>query len=477
VLVELAVVEQRYRAVLEVLVEGATVTDVARRFGVTRQTVHRWLRLYASGGMAGLADRSSRPASCPHQIDARVEARIVELRRLHPGWGPRSIATQLGRDGGVVPGRSSIYRALVRHRLIEVQPRRRRRQDYQRWERARAMELWQMDVMGGVYLTDGTELKAVTGIDDHSRFCVCATLVVRATAKPVCDAFVAAMRAHGVPSGVLTDNGKVFTGRFGPGTEPVRFDRICHEQGIKHLLTRPFSPTTTGKIERLHKTMRAEHFTVAGQFDSIGDAQHALDAWVVHYNEQRPHQSIGDRSPIDRFRLAAPANPVEVLDGPARVAVAFTRRVTRSGTISVAGTSYLAGRWLAGEIVDVSIADGLVEISRAGVLCETHAQHHPVGRAAPRGTRPPGPDPLAAKPQPVTRIVDSTGRLSFAGRAYLISRHVTGRSVEVTLLNDTLEFRLDGELVKTSPIRHNRAKESAAFANPGGRPGNHHAVA
>jgi transposase-like protein len=87
VLVELGVVEQRYRAVLEVLGDGAPVTEVARRYGVARQTVHEWLARYAAGGLGGLADRSSRPASCPHQMPAQVEARIVcrsniELRSL-----------------------------------------------------------------------------------------------------------------------------------------------------------------------------------------------------------------------------------------------------------------------------------------------------------------------------------------------------------------------------------------------------------
>jgi len=118
------------------------------------------------------------------------------------------------------------------------------------------MEFWQMDVMGGVWLTDGTELKVVTGIDDHSRFCVSAMLVRRATARPVCDALAVAMRTYGVPDQVLTDNGKVFTGRFGPGKGEVLFDRVCRENGIRHLLTAPRSPTTTGKVERFHKTVR-----------------------------------------------------------------------------------------------------------------------------------------------------------------------------------------------------------------------------
>jgi transposase-like protein len=115
---------------LEVLNNGVTVTDVARRFGVARQTVHDWLRLYASRGLAGLVDRSSRPLSCPHQMAPAVEARIVELRRAHPGWGPRTIANQLRRAGiEPLPGRSSIYRCLVRHGLIDPQHRRRRRSD------------------------------------------------------------------------------------------------------------------------------------------------------------------------------------------------------------------------------------------------------------------------------------------------------------------------------------------------------------
>lgn len=190
--------EQRYKAVCEVL-DGATVVDVARRKGMVRQTVHDWLRRYAatvsSVWPTGRHDRSRvptrwRPRSRP----------ASSLRRAHPGWGPRTIGHRLGREGvELVPGRSSIYRCLVRHGLIIPEARRRRRGDYKRWERSRAMELWQMDG-GGVRLTDGSEAKVVTGIDDHSRLCVSAYVVARATARPTCDALALAMRTHGVPS-------------------------------------------------------------------------------------------------------------------------------------------------------------------------------------------------------------------------------------------------------------------------------------
>ena len=180
------------------------MTEVARRFGVARQTVHQWLRRYAAdGGLANLADRSSRPRSCPHQMPAVVEARVLALRLAHPGWGPDRILFQLGRErgragAGAVPvggvsgaGAASADRGRSK--------RRRRRADYKRWERSRPMELWQMDVMGGVFLADGAEVKVVTGIDDHSRFVVCARLVARATARPVCEALRHALRVHGVP--------------------------------------------------------------------------------------------------------------------------------------------------------------------------------------------------------------------------------------------------------------------------------------
>jgi transposase InsO family protein len=94
------------------------------------------------------------------------------------------------------------------------------------------MELWQLDVVGGVLLADGKECKVLTGFDDHSRFVVCAGVMARATSRAVCTHFAQAMRRHAVPQEVLTDNGKVFTGRFGAKDTEVLFDRICRENGI-----------------------------------------------------------------------------------------------------------------------------------------------------------------------------------------------------------------------------------------------------
>jgi transposase InsO family protein len=482
VLVELGVVEQRYRAVLEVL-DGASVIEVAGRYGVVRQTVHEWLRRYANdGGLGGLADRSSRPASCPHRMPAVIEARVVALRRAHPGWGPARILWQLEREGVVpLPGRSSVYRALVRHRLVEARRRRRRREDYRRWERGRSMELWQMDVMGRVHLSDGRELKVITGIDDHSRFVVCAKVVARATARPVCAALAEALRRHGVPEQILTDNGKVFTARFGLGPGPVLFDRVCSDNGIRHLLTAPYAPTTTGKIERLHKTIRAEFLTDHDRCHAtVEEVQAALDAWVVEYNTLRPHQSCGGRPPTERFALAdrsviAASDPVAVVPAPRQPAVrrplGVSRWVNGNGRISLAGFDYVVGATFAGEPVEVVVVDGLVEIWHAGVLVASHAQRLRADQAD-RAARVPAQRRArdATTGVTVVRRADNNGAVCFAGALYRAGRAWRGRSIEVAIVAGSVQLACDGKVIRVHPIRHDRAKEHGAFATPRGRP-------
>src|ERR1700733_12538295 len=238
---ELSVTEQRYRAVLEVLA-GVPVTEVAGRYGVSRQSVHAWLRRYRDGGSSGLADRSPRGDHHPWQIPAEVEAAVCELRRAHPRWGPKRLVFEMSRRSHGTVTRSTVYRVLVRNGLVEPGARRRRRQDYKRWERPVPMQLWQMDVTASAFLAAGREVKIVTGIDDHSRYCVIAKAVLGATARPVCQAFVDAMALYGVPEEVLSDNGTVFTGRFIKPRPAAVLERICRENGITQRLTKPASP-------------------------------------------------------------------------------------------------------------------------------------------------------------------------------------------------------------------------------------------
>ena len=118
------------------------------------------------------------------------------------------------------------------------------------------------------------------------------------------------------PDEVLTDNGKVFTGRFGkPRPAGVLFERICRKNGIKQLLTKPYSPTTIGKVERWHQTLQTEFLDQAGPFATIEEAQAAVDAWHHEYNHDRPHQSLGMATPAFRFR-PRPPDPDDALSSP-----------------------------------------------------------------------------------------------------------------------------------------------------------------
>jgi hypothetical protein len=320
--------------------------------------------------------------------------------------------------------------------------------------------------------------KIVSGIDDHSRFVISARVVARATARPTCDALALAMRTFGCPAEILTDNGKVFTGRFGPGTGEVLFDRICRENGIKHILTAPRSPTTTGKVERWHKTLRRE-FLDGRVFDSIEHAQAERDVWVEHYNHDRPHQAIGMVAPWERFRLAntEPVEPVDVpadaLDRAAAMAESATRVVSRDGKISFAAVRYPVGVWLAGERVEVVCDGGLVHVHHRGVVVVTHARRHdPTKQRAGirRATRGNGRRRAAKSTPAVTRKVDSSGSVSFAGASYRVGAKYARQQVQVAVVGDHVEITVDGSLIRRRPIRHDRTREHGALANPGGRP-------
>jgi transposase len=151
VLVQLSVVEQRLDAVRAVLA-GATATEVAAAVGVSRQSVHTWIARYLVDGLAGLADRSRRPNSCPHQVSTVVEVKVAEMRREHPRWGSKRIRMELLRKpvaGVVVPSTATINRILTRQGLVAPRPRKRSRDSYVRWERPGPMQLWGWTSLAG----------------------------------------------------------------------------------------------------------------------------------------------------------------------------------------------------------------------------------------------------------------------------------------------------------------------------------------
>ncbi|MEV4167914.1 IS481 family transposase [Nonomuraea sp. NPDC049709] len=514
---DMSVVEQRYRAVLAVLA-GGSVTEVAREVGVARQTLSGWVSRYRESGLGGLVDRSRRPHSSPSQMSARVEVLVCELRRRHPRWGPVRLAHEAGLRGvDPPPSRMGVYRALVRHGLIEPGAGRRKKV-YRRWQREAPMELWQLDIVGGLFLADGREVKVVTGVDDHSRFCVIAKAVVRATGRAVCLAFVEALRAFGAPGEVLTDNGKQFTARFGHGGE-VLFDRICRDNAIVHRLTQPRSPTTTGKVERFHQTLRRELLDDAGPFEDLEAFQAALDAWVEQYNTARPHQSLDMAVPADRFSpvgaaerellplrlpaiLTAAPDPAPAADAAAatpkrkssdedmpvdrrstRTAafwpggpVEFERVVPASGNLGVAGKQFWLGPARAGQVItfwaDVNVIHLLVGGVRLKSL-RSHLSTSDLARLFADGGRSAGPSPLPQAENDavveVERTVNKHGMVSLGGRYLLAAEILGGRRVTIRIEENTLMF-LDPDTRQLLRVRPNPLIWAKCLQLRGARP-------
>ena len=474
---ELSVTEQRYRAVLEVLA-GVPVTEVADRYGVSRQSVHAWLRRYRDEGPSGLADRSHRVDHHPWQIEAEVESAVCELRRAHPKWGPKRLVFEMDRRGHGTVTRSTVYRVLVRNRLIEPKSRKRRRQDFKRWERPVAMQLWQLDVTASAFLADGREVKIVTGIDDHSRYCVIAKAVMRATERPFCQAFLDAMAVYGVPDEVLSDNGTVFTGRFiKPRPAEVLFERICRENGIVQRLTKPASPTTTGKIERLHQSLQNELLNDHGPFENLEALQAALDAWRQEYNTDRPHQSLDMAFPASRFVPAPPdlelrvparqgtvspgADRAPVLEPAAehsRVALEADRVVPASGNLWIGGQQVWLGPAMAGRKITIWVDETTLHVLIDGLRLKTlpsRLTFVELARLLADGARPAGPSPLpngTGAAIEIERTVNGAGLAGLGGRQVNVGFDLAGQ--RVTLRMDGTQMAVishDGKLVRTVP--------------------------
>ena len=484
---ELSVTEQRYRAVLEVMA-GVPVTEVADRYGVSRQSVHAWLARYRDEGPPGLEDRSHKVDQHPWQIPAELEAAVCELRRAHRKWGPKRLVFEMGRRGLGTVTRSTVYRVLIRNQLIEPRSRRRRRQDYTRWERPVPMQLWQLDVTASAFLADGRGVKIVTGLDDHSRCCVIARAVLRATARPVCRAFVEAMTIYGVPEEVLTDNGTVFTGRFiKPRPAEVLSGRICRENGITQRLTRPRSPTTTGKIERLHQSLQLELLDVHGPFESLAALQAALDAWREEYNSGQPHQSLDMAFPASRFTPAVsplpPRVPSQLIAASTRqaeqpeppsaelsaapapdgqqappVAVEADRVVPPSGNLWIGGQQVWLGPVLADRKVTIWVDETSLHVLLDGARVKTPPSRLGItelARLAADGARPAGPSPLRAGTGTVVeveRTVNAAGLVGLAGAQFNVGYQLAGQ--RVVLRMDGTQMAVitgDGELARTMP--------------------------
>jgi hypothetical protein len=211
---------------------------------------------------------------------------------------------------------------------------------------------------------------------------------------------------------------------------------------------------------------------------TIEELQRALDEWVAEYNTERPHQSLGDRPPAERFALAS-AHRTAVLEMPqipddvplAERPPGVNRWVDQRGSIALGGLRYRVGPTFAGEPVEVVVRSGLVEMLHGGVLVATHAER----RRADKGSQPQRAARAGRSRPPtagmtVTRRVDGGGTVSFAGAGYRVGRSWAHQHVDVAIVAGSVQISAKGKVIRVHAIRHDRSKEHGAFATPHGRP-------
>jgi transposase InsO family protein len=311
---------------------GVSIAELCRRFGISRQTGHAYLRRHRADGAAGLADRSRRPHNSPRQSGSAIEAEVAKLRREHPAWGGRKLARRL-KDLGVadVPSPSTVTEILRRHGLLDPEEANKHK-PLQCFERARPNELWQMDFKGHFEIGDG-RCHPLTVLDDHCRYSLGLVACGNETSQTVRSQLTAIFRRYGMPEAMLTDNGSPWGGRnMG---EYTAFEVWLMRLGVRLSHGRPYHPQTQGKDERFHRTLDVE-LLQANRFADLAHCQRAFDAWRRVYNEERPHEALGLAVPASRYS-ASPTSFPERLPEPEYHAADLIRRVRHDGYVSFKG--------------------------------------------------------------------------------------------------------------------------------------------
>ncbi len=252
------------------------VEHIAIIRNVPKQTIYRWRYLFARYGEEGLRNR--KPGAKKDYLNPKFEAKVLTLwasriRGVHKMW--------LGlRSEGFDVSERQIQKIYRKHKL-KMNPRKRPSQiKFVKYEWPKPNMLWHIDWT----ICPFTGMQLIAFIDDHSRFIVHAEYFTNATVENTVLAFSAAIRRYGIPENVLTDNGVQFHVHGD-------FENFCEQNGIKHILGRVHHPQTNGKIERWFGTYKLE----------FKDGEDTLTTYVKYYNEERLHQGIGYKVPLERY--------------------------------------------------------------------------------------------------------------------------------------------------------------------------------
>jgi transposase InsO family protein len=307
---DVSVMSQRAEFVQLASVEGSNVSELCRRFGVSRKTGYKWLSRFQAEGNAGLMDQSRRPLNPGGQTSEEVEQRVLSLRSEHPAWGGRKLRVRLMALGHAdVPAASTITEILRRHGRLDEQARA-GQSNVQRFEHPYPNDLWQMDFKGHFPLTRGGRCHPLTVLDDHSRYSIGLRACDNERTETVQRELIAMFRCYGLPRRMLMDHGSPWGDA---GDQPwTHLTAWLVRLGISISHGRPRHPQTQGKDERFHRTLRAEVLRDRSFLDVI-QAQRAFDPWRQVYNTERPHEALSLEVPATRYRVSPRPFPEQLL--------------------------------------------------------------------------------------------------------------------------------------------------------------------
>lgn len=354
--------ERRVQMLLDWETGAFSVSELSRRYGVSRDTVYLWTQRRESGAADWFADRSHVARTCPHRTPAALVAPILAMKRRFPHFGPKKVKArlELEQPGVSWPAASTIGSHLKAAGLVESRSRRRRAIERGRtWSLAAGPNAeWCCDFKGWFRTRDGERCDPLTLTDAYSRYLI-ETRITAQTIEGVRPVFEQAFREHGLPEAIRCDNGSPF-GSTGAGGL-TRLSAWWLRLGVQPHFIRPASPQENGRHERMHRTLKRE--TAHPPAASLAEQQARFDAFRTHYNQVRPHEALDQTPPADHWSPSARPLP-ERLEDPWYDADHQVRRVRTSGEVKWRGQYVFVSEALIGEIVGLAELDQGLHIVR-----------------------------------------------------------------------------------------------------------------
>jgi putative transposase len=349
--------DERVKFVAQYLRGELSLTRLCESFGISRKTAYKWLERYADNGVEGLAEHSRKPHSNPRAISEEVVSIIVEARKRHPFWGPKKLLVSLPASypGLQLPATSTVGEILARHGL--VRPRRAPRRTSSPYSEPflgydRPNAVWCADFKGHFQVGNGKQCHPLTISDGHSRYLLRCEALRKAQEQPSRAVFESAFREFGLPDAIRTDNGPPFSSLAPGGLSNLAVWWI--RLGIRPERIEPGRPDQNGRHERMHRTLKAE--TATPPRATLKAQQLAFDTFRKEYNQDRPHEALGQRTPASIYAPSTRAYPATLpaLEYPAGMEV---RYVSDGGGLRWHGTLWYISWCLSGQPIGIQEVD------------------------------------------------------------------------------------------------------------------------